>query len=425
MELNLVKYKNNSITVSREDTGSMTDLQKIHTVKYPLVWETQDTTEFAWIKANFYELVPLKTLIFDYSGTVDTIKIEISSDNFNWETISESFVPSQQLIDVDYYNDFSSYDPWRSSYQHYYEDVLSVSTFLVEAQNKGTSGISEPNWLSLTELNDTISDNDITWKVIDIKEYEKQFSFLKITFENPSGFTLNGLEIYCDVTVENTNIISHNYYNLFSEKLRDDYPLFPDLVKDQLKMLEGYEQINLKIFDESIFETSSISYIDNSGTLTFSTTDLSAMTDVKYIWDFDDPNIIYIEGSDGDVNTSTLLSDVDLSAYSVNELSGKVLEILNIGSANEGYYVIDTHTNSSSGNTITITTTFSEIEDELEFYIQDFTEITSLANPNIIATNDPLTDQNHIYTKSKKYYPRLILQHPNFILEFINYYEKV
>ena len=101
MDINLTKRRKHALTSSEFGVGSTSGIDTIHSIKSPLVWDVTDGTT-AWIKFNFYEPLLISQVVLDFTGTVGTITIEKSHDNFNWIVMSPSFVPSDEFLEIDY-----------------------------------------------------------------------------------------------------------------------------------------------------------------------------------------------------------------------------------------------------------------------------------------------------------------------------------
>ncbi len=351
MDINLIKYQKSSVTYSTETISST--LNGVHTVKIPLTWTPSDNITYEWLKINFYHVIEINNILVDYDGDCDSLKLEYSNDNENWNVLTDTWLPERKYFEI-------GYSP------------------------------------------------------------TKELIFLRLQVNNPSSFVLNDIEVYSDVSWENTDIISHNYFALYGLHYREKYPVFPSMMHDRLKMYENYNNIDLSLFNASDYENTAVSCAEApAGSGTLSVSDLTTITDVIYVWDYDDPNEIYASGSDGSASAAgnTLSTDEDLSAFAVNEFSTKYVVITS--GINEGSYIISANTNASSGNTITITTTFPLLMTSAVWKIQEMTEVSLAANPNIIISSDPVVDPvDHIYEKTGTYYPRLMIKAPKYQLEF-------
>ncbi len=254
MLIDYVKYQKHHFTVSSEGTGTLADpdnpgkdvLQEVHTVKDVSsmggsLWGAPAGSS-QWIKLNLYEHSTVSKIILDFQGSYDSLVIETSVDNWNWIILKD--------------------EPDESN------------TLLIEQ-----TGYFEKTYT------------------------EKEFVYLRLTVNNPTSdptdpFILNGFEVYGELTFQNEHLISHNIYSFYSEIERDDFPLYPELTENMMKMMEGREKLNLKLFDSSIFAncvitklvqsietpTSSGNYED---TLTLSA-NVPVIAGCHYVWDFDD-----------------------------------------------------------------------------------------------------------------------------------------
>jgi len=112
--------------------------------------------------------------------------------------------------------------------------------------------IDNTNWETISSAFST-SDDSISLTYSDIK-----YQFVKITFTDPTTFIMTDLGIYGTVTMENEHFISHANDLLYPEKFRSDYPILPSINKSILEMLEAQSDIDLTLFDDSVFATSSV-----------------------------------------------------------------------------------------------------------------------------------------------------------------------
>ena len=230
MNLDLLRYKKNSVTASPVDVNtSWTGLQTIHqaidiTDRHLTsngIWGAVDG-EAAWIKLNTYEVQDLQQMTISWSGSVTNMKVEISIDNFNWTEITPAFVPTNDFIDIDYSSE------------------------------------------------------------------DGHFIFLRLTVTDPLNFLLLDWEIFGDINYNIDYILSHNYLNMYSKKELEDTPLFPEFTKVAFQMMEGFTSINKQLFDPTIFSSSSITPTINGTLLTLTPNNIPVITDTRYIWDFDE-----------------------------------------------------------------------------------------------------------------------------------------
>lgn len=324
-----------------------------------------------WIKFNAYTLHEVERIRFTWpmGASATSFKIETSINNFEWEILSDTFA-----FDADE-----------------------------------------------TEV-------DVTYPT------PVEFVWIRITVNGPVGFTIDDLEIYASVTVENTEIISHNFYTLYSAREREIDPFFPEITKNLLEQWEALPDMDLKLFDSTDFANSDITLTPVSGgtDITIVGSNIPVDSDVQYIWEFDDPNIVQITGDDGVIDITTdnfvLSTSVDMSDFSANEFAGAILEITS-GVTNKREFVISAHTaaDSSTGNTITVDSAdpFTLSETDIDFQIKDVTTADALANPNIIVTTDTTTIQTHTYNKVGIYVPRLVFIHPKYMLEWTEFFERL
>lgn len=223
MLFNHIKYQYHNVTYSSEAVSST--LSNIHTVQDPLVWTPNSGTSSEWLKVNLYDSLLITRVDIVWSGVCDSLKIEYSLDNFNWETLSDTFIPSDTNLSIDYSDD------------------------------------------------------------------TKRFIFLRLTVNSPVNFIIEDLDVYSDVEWVNESIISHNYLRTYGMSFRDNYPLFPSLVKDMFKMMENYNNIDKTLFDSSVYSSTAVSCSNPtaaSGQLSVS--GLTLDSSVQYIWDYDDPD---------------------------------------------------------------------------------------------------------------------------------------
>lgn len=362
-EIDLVAKKKNTITVSSLASGTMSGLTAVHTVKFPFSWFL-DNSSSEWINFTTYELLKVKRIVIKYNGTAATFLIEKSLDGFNWETVTDTFIPDQELKEADV---------------TYTEPV--------------------------------------------------EFIFFRVTLNTlTSNFSVYKFEIYADVIVENKTWISHNFYTLYGQRYREDNPRLPSFTKNLLEMWEAGPDIDLKIFEASQFSSATLNKVisSNGNTITLSTTGIPVFNNTRYIWDFGDPNTIFITGDDGIIDLSTsdiqITTSVDFSTFTVNQFVGDVLEIRS-GITNKREFIISANTanDSSTGNTITLDSAdpFTLSETDVDFQIKEITQAVALVNPNIINTSTPLVDQSYTYSLAATYYPRLVLVNPKYVLEFV------
>ena len=360
-EIDLIKKKKNSITISSSNSGTISGLTDIHTVKEDFIWYVPDSS-LEWINFNSYELLNVNRIVIKFEGITTGFLLEVSNDGFNWNTLTDTFIPDLELKEAD----------------------ITYTTPI-------------------------------------------EFVFLKLTITGTSGFSIYDYRIYADVIVENTHFLSHNYYTFYDIKEREEYPFLPSIFKSVLEMWADESNIDLKIFDPTLFSNSSISKsIDSTGnTITLSSNNIPVLANTQYIWDFNDSNEVIINNNDGTIDLSVsnieITTNTDFSMYSVDQFSGYVLEIIS-GVSNKKEFTITGHTvnDSSTGNIITIDSgePFILSETEVDWQIKKIMEVDALSNPNIINTSNPLIDQQHTYGFSGTYYPRLVLKNPKYVLEF-------
>lgn len=354
MELKLIGNQYHCLTYSSETV--LSTLNGLHQVQNPLVWTPSSGGTQEWLKINLYYLTEIREIEIKWDGACDTFKIEYSIDNFNWNTLSDTFEPDDKVLSIDY-----------------------------------------------------------TGRTVDAV-------FLKFIVNSPSGFVLEDFDVTSEVEWENTDIISHNYLRAYGINYRDNYPLFPSIIMDVFKMMENYNNINKKLYDPNVYTSTVASCSKSGSTGQLSVSNLTVDSSLQYIWDYDDVNVVYEEGNDGEVDIgvdATLFkTDIDLSDYSVNEFVGRYL-VINSG-MNKGSYEILTNTNSLSNNEIVLTSSLSYTLTDMDFKIQDISETQLLANPNIIVTIDPTTNPvDHEYISTGTYYPRLVILSSDYILEFV------
>lgn len=353
MQLNHIKYQYHNVTYSSETVSST--LNDVYVTQDPLIWTPTSGTTSEWLKVNLYYSTLISRIDITYSGTCSSLKIEGSLDNFNWETISDTFVPGSTELSIDY--------------------------------------------------------SDDTYR----------FIFFKLIVNSPVSFIVEDLDIYSDVIWRNDDIISHNYLRSYGINFRDNYPVLPSLVMDMFKMMENYNNLDSMLFDSTLYSSTAVSCSNptsSSGQLSVS--GLTLDSSVQYLWDYDDPLVIYGEDTNGDTtaSTSTMSTDLDLSDYSVDEFQNKYLVITS--GSNMGSYQITANTNLSSSNTITISGTFAYTLSNMSFKVQDLDEDVLLENPNIIISADPtINPDDHEYSVTGTYYPRLLLIGDGYNLEFV------
>lgn len=367
LTLDLVKNKKNAITVSNKDSGASPGLETIHTVKDPLTWDMPDD-DTTWIKFNAYENYKVSRVRFSYTGTCTSYLIERSFNNFEWDVISSSFNFDSENIEED---------------------------------------ISYPD--------------------------PEDFQYIRLTITAPVSFVITDFEVYAELSIENDTIISHNFYTLYYEKEREENPFFPSIVKNLLEQWEGLNDLDLKTFDSDIFSGADIVIAQPGGaggSVELTGVGIPIDADNQYIWDYDDPNVNHISGTEGIINIASsvgpfdLQTDVDFTAFSVDELVGKQLEI-NSGTLNKREFLIASHTALSSGNTITVDSgdAFDASETSVDWQINNFTRAFALTNPNIIVTTNPLLTQGHFYTIfNVEYVTRLLLINPGYSLEWTAFF---
>jgi len=250
MIINYIKYLKNQITVSYKGGSTLSGLEDIHTTKnpdtYSSLWGSPDTTASHWIKLNVYQLFPLSRFIIRYLGTYDDILVETSLDDLNWE------------------------------------EVLTYS-------------YSDDN-------------NEIDLELTNFQFFD--FTFIKFTVSNPSSFVMTELAVYGNVDYTNDNYISHFHVNYYGNKFRSDYPLFPDIAEQELKMWESTDDIDETLFDPADYDSSAITKVNEVGNaFGLSASGFPIDTDViYYIWDFDDPQD---EFTDEDRTIANPAYDVD------------------------------------------------------------------------------------------------------------------
>lgn len=233
MILDFVSDQKNSITVSGSLGGSSPGLETVHTAKTTLIWASPDTS-FSWIKINIYELESIDNIKLTYTGSLSSMIIERSIDGFNWEILSDTFVPADTTLDIDY-----------------------------------------------------------------TSQTRRDFKFIRMKINSPSTFVLTSWAVFNnDKTYNNERLISQNLWNYWSpleienstalSVSTSNRNIFPDMHKQIFRMLEGNNDLDLRVFDSSIYTNSSITGIADGDILTFTPNNIPVLTDTLYIWDFDD-----------------------------------------------------------------------------------------------------------------------------------------
>lgn len=241
MQLDFVKYKKHHITVSGEGTETVPTLQDIHVVK--TATDRHVTYDSLW-------------------GAVD--------GSFAWIKFNFYELSLVERLTFDYSGSFT--------------DITIEKS------------IDNINWETLSPAWTPTE----TYLDIDYSNNPEYFIFIRMIINDPSNFILNDLEIFCEVEIDIDYILSHNYLALYGEKERNNYPLFPELNKVTYQMMEGYNNINKKLFDPIIFATSGITPSINGNIVTLTPNNIPLITDNIYIWDFDE---VITEG-DGDYDVT-------------------------------------------------------------------------------------------------------------------------
>ncbi len=238
MEINYIKYLNHSITTSYKGSGTYNNLEAIHSWKdtnqYSVLWGSPDSSDSHWLKLNVYQLKPLSEIVINYTGTFDTIDLEVSVDNLNWQ---------------------------------------DAGTYTYNLDDDGEIDLTSSNFQYFS------------------------FIFLKIIVNNPLAFKMTDLAVYGEIDYQNDKFISYNYLKFYGTSFRDNYPFLPDCAEQQLKMLEGRDDIDDTLFDPDSYVAASIVKINESAdSFGLSAINFPVETDlIYYIWDFDDPQNEYLD----------------------------------------------------------------------------------------------------------------------------------
>jgi len=324
-DINFIKHKKNTIRYSSIVSGTA-NLDLVHTTKEEFSWRPLDGG-VQWIVLNVYERELLDRIVIDWIGTLSSLKIERSIDGFNWDILSDTFVPTKYHLDIDYTMDRNT-----------------------------------------------------------------EFIFLRLTVTNPNQFEIESLEVWGKYSMENKDFISHNYLRWYDENFIEKHPLYPDLIKEYLRMKENNNEIDLRIFDDTLFSDINIT---TSGTLSVGnkisfSINIPAISNVEYVWDFGDGITEWVSGR----------------AYSIGDI---IVERETI----ERYNVYRCTTAGTSGTTEPLWPTSGTINDNTVTWT--FVRVYN----NFSVVSDLLAEQSHVYEKSGRYYPRLFLKHDKYLLDFI------
>lgn len=138
-----------------------------------------------------------------------------------------------------------------------------------------------------------------TLNIVELEYSNIEFIFIRITITDPLGFSLTQFEIWGDNEVNIQDFISHNYHRFYSSKIIETKSFFPEIQKEIMRMWEGNNDLNLKLFDETLFTNSNISATPTGDVIIF-TPNIPTITDATYIWDFDE----YLLEADIDYDTN-------------------------------------------------------------------------------------------------------------------------
>ena len=224
MKLDFVAKQKNTITVSGSIAGTMAGLTDIHTVKTSFVWA-------APILPSAYATVTLN--IYELER-VDTIDLSYTGE---------------------------------------------LNTILIERSIDGFT------WETLSTA---FAPSDTTLEIDYTSDDFRDFKMIRMTIDAPDSFVLTDWKVNREIVYENTHLISHNIFNLYSPKEIDKFPVYPDFHKQILRMLEGNNNLDLKLFDATIFTATTISSGVVSDALTLTPVNVPLISDTLYIWDFDD-----------------------------------------------------------------------------------------------------------------------------------------
>ena len=315
---------------------------------------TPDTGTSIWIKVNLYDLHDIEELNLAWSGNTSDITIQYSVDNVDYWDLSPNFVPSGQSVSLDY----------------------------------ATAGTN-----------------------VDA-------SFIKVIFNNTSGFTLDTFEVKSDESLINGKFISHNIYNIFGESEIEGIPsIKPNIVEEETVTFTTTGTLPAGLSSSTTYYV-----IDRSlDSLQVSTTfqgDTVIITDegtgvhtVK-----SDKNEIY------DVSVNTKFNRLDmLVKYSI--IPSVVQSMLEMYEGEEDRYgsklFDETLYESWSLSKVNTTgdtwgLTGNNIPTDAQLYLFDFDD------NDIQQTLNPLNQVTHAYSTPGTYYPRLILKYSNFQLELLD-----